>query len=118
MRPQQLPDGKSIASRAGCWRCGAQLRGTGLLPCQFTQSLSAALVVTRKTETSVRVSPQPVGTEHPGRSCLTIPPQPAHEHTPSHPTVMCRVPPSGHTLHGSGWRMQQHGAPFSAKDRL
>ena len=42
--------------------------------------------------------------EHPGRGCLTISPQPAHEHPPSHPTVTYRVPPSGHMPHGSGWR--------------
>jgi hypothetical protein len=29
--------------------------------------------------------------------CLTIPPQPAHEQPPSHATVTCRAPPSGHT---------------------
>jgi hypothetical protein len=28
---------------------------------------------------------------------------------PSHATVMCRVPPSRHTPHGSGWRVTQHG---------
>jgi hypothetical protein len=54
--------------------CGAQLRCTGPLPCQFRQSLPAAWVVTRKTEASVRVSPQSAGMEHPGRSCLTIAP--------------------------------------------
>jgi hypothetical protein len=37
----------------------------------------AAWVVTRKTKARVRVSPQ-VGMEHPGRSCLTVPPQPEH----------------------------------------
>jgi hypothetical protein len=54
--------------------CGAQLRCTGPLSCQFRQSLPAAWVVTHKTEASVRVSPQSVGMEHPGRSCLTIAP--------------------------------------------
>jgi hypothetical protein len=33
-----------------------------------------------------------------------VSPQPAHEHPPSHPTVAYRVPPSGRTPHGSGWR--------------
>jgi hypothetical protein len=61
-----------IAKRAGCWL--RRLRCTGPLPCQFRQSLPAAWVVTRKTEASVRVSPQSTGMEHPGRSCLTIAP--------------------------------------------
>jgi hypothetical protein len=44
----------------------------------------------------VRVEPQLVGMEHPGRSRLTIPPQPAQEH-PSLATITFRVPPSGRT---------------------
>jgi hypothetical protein len=63
----------------------------------FTQSLPDAWVVTRKTEARVRVSPCSVGTKHPGRSCLTIPPHPAHEHHPSHTIILCRVPPRGRT---------------------
>jgi hypothetical protein len=51
---------------------------------RFRQSLPAAWVVTHKTKASVCVSPQSVGMEHPGRSCLTIPPQPAHEHPTSY----------------------------------
>jgi hypothetical protein len=97
--PRQLPDGTGkshhghACSGAGCW-----LRST-------TQNcMPAVRVVTHKTEASVRVSPQSVGMEHPGRGCLTISPQPAHEHPPSHPTVTYRVPPSGHTPHGFGWR--------------
>jgi hypothetical protein len=84
--------------------CGAQLRSIARLPSHFRQSLPAVRVVTHKTEASVRVSPQSAGMEHPGRGCLTISPQPAHEHPTSHPTLTYRVPPSGHTPHGSGWR--------------
>jgi hypothetical protein len=79
-------------------------RSTARLPSHFRQSLPAVRVVTHKIEASVRVSPQSVGMEHPGRGCLTISPQPAHEHPSSHPTVTHRVPPSGHTPHGSWWR--------------
>ena len=100
---RQLPDGKSHHGHAcsGVAGCGAQLRSTARLPSQFRQSLPAVRVVTHKTEASVRVSPQSVGME---RGCLTISPQPAHEHPPSHPTVTYRFPSSGHTPHGSGWR--------------
>ena len=103
VRPRQLPDGKSHHGHAcsGVAGCGAQLRSTARLPSQFRQSLPAVRVVTHKTEASVRVSPQSVGME---RGCLTISPQPAHEHPPSHPTVTYRFPSSGHTPHGSGWR--------------
>jgi hypothetical protein len=45
----------------------------------------AAWVVTRKTEASVRVSPQSVGMKQPGRSCLTM-------HTT--PALRTRNPPS------------------------
>jgi hypothetical protein len=38
--------------------------------------------VTRRTEARVRVSPQSVGVEHPGRSLLTIPPQRLRTGTP------------------------------------
>jgi hypothetical protein len=89
VRPRQLPDGKSHR--------GKLLAAETLAP---LIPLPAAWVVTHKTLASVRVSPQSVGMEHPGRSCLTIASQlqvACARAPPLHPTVTCRIPPSGHT---------------------
>jgi hypothetical protein len=118
VRPRQLrPDGKSHHGHA-CCGAGCRLRSTAQieactarLPSITVQAVTARCMG-RNTQNRGQLPVtyvfrrsrlgRPAGAS--GRGCLTISPQPAHEHPPSHPTVTYRVPPSGHTPHGSGWR--------------
>jgi hypothetical protein len=114
--PGNSPTGNRITGMHAAGQvagCGAQLRSTARFPSQFRQSMPAARVVTYKTEARVRVSAQSVGMEHPGRGCLTISPQPAHERLPLAPNR--HVPCPTQRTHAIGLWVARWCPPFSAK---